>query len=157
MKNKLIIVCFLFLFMSCSSNKFTKQELVIPKSYKGEIWIFYGQEYNRGKFEKTDNKIVFYTPTDGIIFSKYVPDDIIDLVEVDETRKRIQNNGGMDNGNKKLTVGTLGTLELPDQKKITYLSYFSGDKKSVDSVYHRANDYDYIVKKYKANIEAKQR
>lgn len=43
------------------------------------------------------------------------------------------------------------------EKKITYLSYFSGDKKLLDSIYHRANDYHYIVKKYKASIEAKQR
>ncbi|MGV6946957.1 hypothetical protein [Sphingobacterium kyonggiense] len=79
--------------------------------------IFYGQEYNKGKFENAANKIIFYTPKDGVIFSKYVPDDNVDLVEVDETGTRIQNIGRRDNGSKYVSVGTLGTLELPDGKK----------------------------------------
>lgn len=55
-----------------------------------------------------------------------MPDDIVDLVEVDETGTRIQNIGRRDNGSKYVSVGTLGTLELPDGKKNNLFKLFFG-------------------------------
>jgi len=155
MKN-ILIIGVLLLLCSCSSSKFSKQVLIIPKSYRGEIWIFYDQDYNRGKFKKEWGKITFYVPKDGIIYSKYKPDKIIDSEQYTDNNERVFITEYFDKENKiYLDGGSSGTLELPNKKMLKHSSYFVGDEKYLDSIFQKANGYEYIVKKYEESSTKK--
>ncbi|WP_343681198.1 DUF6843 domain-containing protein [Chryseobacterium arthrosphaerae] len=148
MRNILIIATIFFL-SSCSPTKFNKQVLIIPKSYRGEIWIFYDQKHNRGNFKKEGDKITFFVPKDGIIYSKYKPEGIIDQEQYNDDNEKVFITEYLDKQNKiYLDGGSVGNLELPDKKKVNYSSFFAGDKTSLDHMLNKANDYKYIVKKY---------
>lgn len=148
MRNILIIATIFFL-SSCSSTNFNKQVLIIPKSYRGEIWLFYDQKHNRGNFKKEGNKITFYVPEDGIIYSKYKPEGILDQEQYNDNNEKIFITEYLDKENKiYLDGGSCGTLELPDKKKLNYSRFYTGDKASLDNMFIKINDYEYIVKKY---------
>lgn len=152
MKKILIILILSFLY-SCSPTKFSKQVLIIPKSYRGEIWIFYDQTYNRGKFDKKRGKIIFYVPNDGIVFSKYSPNEVIDLEEYYEDGEKIYHTESMEQDEEIYMIGgSGGTLELPNKKMLKYSRYSIGNKKYQESILSKQNNYDYIVKKYEESL-----
>lgn len=153
---KILIIVVLLLLSSCISTKFNKQVLIIPKSYRGEIWIFYDQAYNRGQFEKKQRTITFYVPKDGIIFSKYKPGDVIDQEQYTDDNKKIFITEYLDKENEiYLDGGSGGNLELPNHKKLHYSRFFVGDEKYLDSIFKKSSDYDYIVKKYEESLNNK--
>lgn len=153
---KILIIIVVLLLNSCNSTKFSKQVLIIPKSYRGEIWIFYDQTYNRGEFKKSWSKITYYVPKDGIIYSKYKPNDIIDLEEYYENGEKIPPLDTITDRKKiYVTAGSIGTLELPNKKILKHFSYFVGDKKFLDDMFKKSNDYKYIIKKYEESLNTK--
>lgn len=153
MKTILIIAAIFFL-NSCNSTKFNKQVLIIPKSYRGEIWLFYDQKQNRGNFKKEGDKITFYVPKDGIIYSQYKPEDIIDQEQYNDNHEKVFITEYLDKENKiYLDGGSGGVLELPDKKKLNYSRFFVGDEASLNTMLKKSNDYKYIVQKYTESIK----
>lgn len=153
MKNILIIAT-IFLLNSCSPAKFNKQVLIIPTSYRGEIWLFYDQKQNRGNFKKEGAKITFYVPEDGIIYSKYKPEGILDQEQYNDDHEKVFITEYLDKENKiYLDGGSGGTLELPDKKKLNYSRFFVGDEASLNTMFKKSNDHKYIIKKYTESMK----
>ncbi len=151
---KILAIVVILLLSSCSSTKFSKQILIIPKSYRGEIWIFYDQKYNKGEFKKEWGKITYYVPKDGIIFSKYKPDEIIDQEQYNDSNEKVFITEYLDKENNiYLDGGGGGNLELPNHKKLYYSRFFVGDEKYLDDIFKQSSDYKYIVQKYEENVK----